>query len=161
MGQVQIQRTHYWHDAIIDEIIRNPAISQVDLAKAFGFSSTWMSICINSDAFQSSLADRKAELTDPKLRASINERLEGLAKGALDRIIAKVDSGLSIKDADLIQMAKLGVGDKNTRAPGPVIQNNLYVVHTPPPAKNSKDWIENVAVSSRVNLPLVEQVNGI
>lgn len=157
---VQIKRTHYWHDAIIDEIIRDPAISQNELAQMFGFTATWMSICINSDAFQNSLAERKAELTDPKLRASIQERLEGLAKGALDRIIAKVDSGLPIRDSDLIQMAKLGVGDKNTRATTPLIQNNLYVVHTPPPAKNSKEWIENVSAASRVDLPLLEQING-
>jgi hypothetical protein len=154
---VQIQRTHYWHDAIIDEIIRDPAISQNELAKLFGFSATWMSICVNSDAFQNSLKQRKAELTDPKLVASINERLDGIAKRALDRIIDKLDGPAAIKDSDLIQMAKLGVGDKNTRAPGPVVQNNLYVVHSPPPAKNSQEWIENVSVSSRVSLPLVEQ----
>lgn len=152
----QIANVRYTHDAVIDEIIRNPAISQGELSKMFGYSQTWMSICINSDAFQERLSERKAELIDPKIRASINDRLDALAKSAMDKIIDRLDgkdntSPGPVKTAELIAIAKLGVGDKNTRPAGPQTQNNnLYVVQLPSPAPNAKVWLDNTSVASRV-----------
>lgn len=144
MSQIEIQRVRYTHDAVIDEILINPSISQGDLAKMFGFSQGWMSIIINSDAFQNRLAERKGELVDPKIRASIAERLDAVAKRSLDKIMDRLDNpAAQISNADLVAMAKLGVGDKNTRGNAPMTQNNLYVVALPGQAPNTKAWLEN------------------
>lgn len=155
----EIARVRYTHDAVIDEILVNPAISQNDLAKIFGFSPTWVSIIINSDAFQERLAERKGELVDPKIRATVNERLDAIASVALGKIMDRLDSPLSgqIKNVDLIAMAKLGVGDKNTRPAAPIQQNNLYVVALPPPSLNSSTWLDN-AQRTPGPLPLVQEV---
>lgn len=140
----ELARVRYTHDAVIDEILVNPAISQGELARRFGYSQTWMSIVINSDSFQERLAERKAQLTDPVLQASINDRLDAIARRSLDRLIERLDSpAAQIRTADLVAIAKLGVGDKNTRPAGPQVQNNLYVVAVPPPAPDSKTWISN------------------
>jgi hypothetical protein len=141
----EIANVRYTHDAVIDEILRNPAISQGELSRMFGFSQAWMSICINSDAFQERLAERKAILTDPKIIASINERLDAVAKRSLDKILDRLDSPTALlKTLELVAIAKLGVGDKNTRPAGPVAQNNLYVVALPAPAADSTEWISQV-----------------
>lgn len=163
---IQIAKVRYTHDAVIDEIIRNPAISQGELSKMFGFSQAWMSICINSDAFQQRLSERKAEMIDPQIIASINDRLDAVARRSLDKIMDRLEgkdatSPGPVKTAELIQIAKLGVGDKNTRPAGPQIQqNNLYVVALPPPAQNAEQWLNNTSTQSRVGaLPIVEEVN--
>lgn len=140
----EIARVRYTHDAVIDEILMNPAISQNELAKHFGFSASWMSIVINSDAFQERLEERKAELVDPKLRSTITERLDAIAKRSLEKIMDRLDNpGAQIKTMELVAIAKLGVGDKNTRPAGPQQQNNLYVVTLPAPAQDAKSWIAN------------------
>ena len=136
-----IAKVRYTHDAIIDAILAFPAISQGELAKEFGFTQTWISIVINSDAFKNRLAERKAELTDPKLLATINERLDGLANRALDRLAERLDSPTAqLKTMELVSIAKLAIGDKANRpqvSTGP----SLYVVNIPPPAQNSSQWL--------------------
>ena len=55
-----LKKISYTHDAIIDAIIASPGVSQGELAKEFGYTQTWLSIMIGSDAFQSRLTERKA-----------------------------------------------------------------------------------------------------
>lgn len=138
----EIQKIRYTHDAVIDEIIANPAISQGELAARFGYTQAWMSIIVNSDAFQERLAERKAQLIDPKLQATIEDRLDGLARRALDKLLDRLDNGTPISNKDLLSMATLGVGDKNKRPSGPVSQQNLYVVQLPPPAPSAQSWVQ-------------------
>jgi len=141
-----IQKVRYTHDAIIDVIIAFPAISQGDLAREFGFTQTWMSIIINSPEFKLRLAERKGELVDPKIRASIEERLEGLAKRALDKLLDRLDNTAhQMKDADLIAVAKLGVGNKNAPPIAPQVSQNLYVVQLPSPASSAKEWMSTLS----------------
>lgn len=138
-----LAKVRYTHDAIIDMIVANPSVSQGELARHFGFTEAWMSIIVNSDAFKFRLEERKAELIDPIIKASIEERLNALAKVALDKLMDRVEgkNGVRMKDSDLIQAAKLGVGNKNAlSAPAPQ-EHNLYVVHIPPPATNPSDWL--------------------
>lgn len=141
----EIAKVRYTHDAIIDEIIAFPAISQGELSRRFGFTQAWMSIIINSDAFQYRLAERKAELVDPKLRASVEARLEALAKGALDKLLDRLDTNQPFSNAELIAAAKLGAGDRNLTRALPPTQVNNYVVHIPPPAKDSPSWLSSTS----------------
>lgn len=150
-----IQEVSYTHDALIDEILLNPAVSQGEMARMYGYTQGWMSIIVNSDAFQNRLAERKAELVDPKIRASIQERLDAVARVALERIMDRLDNPISaIKNGDLIAMAKLGVGDKNNRLVGPTTQNNLYVVALPAPAQNTQEWLDNRSDKSHLRAPM-------
>jgi hypothetical protein len=140
-----LKRVHFTHDAIIDEILMNPAISQNELSTKFGYSVGWMSIVINSDAFQERLAARKGELLDPAIKASLEERAAGAAQRALDRILERLDSPAqvgAIKTADLVSIAKLAVAPK-TQAPPP--QQNLYLVQIPAPASNAQAWLSSVS----------------
>jgi hypothetical protein len=154
-----IARVRYTHDAMIDEILVNPAIHQNDLAKMFGFSATWISIVINSDAFQERLTERKAELVDPQIKATLDEKVMGAANRAMERLIERLDSPIhgSIKTQDLIGIAKLAVSPKAPAAPA--IQQNLYVVSLPSPAQNSQAWLENASRSTpRGVIPMVQEV---
>jgi hypothetical protein len=122
-------------------IIANPAVSQGDLAREFGFTESWMSIIINSDSFQERLANRKGELVDPKIKASIEARLDAIARRALDRLLDKIDNNHPVSNSDLIRMAALGVGDRNKRPETAPVQQNLYVVNLPPPERDAKTWL--------------------
>jgi len=140
-----VAKVRYTHDAVIDEIIAEPSVSQGELSRRFGFTETWMSIIINSDAFQERLAERKAILVDPRLIATIEDRLGSLARGSLDKLLERLDSGATIRTSDLVSMAKLAVGDKNSRPAAPMQQNNLYVVALPPRETDSKTWLQNAS----------------
>jgi hypothetical protein len=142
----EIAKTRYTHEAIIDAIISNPGVSQNDLAREFGFTASWMSIIINSDAFQERLVERKAELSDPTIRASVEDRLDALAKRSLDKLLDRIDNNHPISTGDLVRMATLGAGDRNKRPAEAAVQQNLYVVNLPPPARDSNSWL---ATSSR------------
>lgn len=146
----EIASVRYTHDAIIDEILVDPAISQGELARRFGYSQAWVSIIINSDAFKARLAERKGELVDPAIRASIEERLESLAKRSLDRLLDRVESSVPLKPMELVAIAKLGVGDRANRPAGPAVSNNLYVFTAPPVPHSSKEWL---ATTSRAPAP--------
>lgn len=151
----ELKKIRYTHDAVIDVIIATPSISQGELARQFGFSEGWLSVMVNCDAFQERLAERKAILVDPKLAASIEDRLGGLARAALDKLLDRMSNNLPISNGDLIAAAKLGVGDRNQRRPVASTGPNLYVVNIPPPSRDSQTWLNE---SSR-GLPMVEQVN--
>jgi hypothetical protein len=142
----EIERVRYTHDAMIDEILVDPAISQGELARRFGFSQAWISIVINSDSFQARLAERKGTLVDPKITARVEERLESLAKRALDRLLERVESSVPLKPMELVAMAKLGAGDRANRPAAAPQTNNLYVFTAPAVPDNSAKWL---ASSSR------------
>lgn len=139
----EIQKVRYTHDALIDSIIANPSISQGELAREFGFSQAWMSIIINSDAFQERLATRKAEIVDPTLVATVKDRLEAVAKKSLERLAERLELNSAISNRDLVEIAKFAVGDRNlTREPSKGPSQSLYVVMAPPKAETTQQWVE-------------------
>lgn len=139
-----VQKVRYTHDAMIDLIVANPSVSQNELAQFFGYSATWVSIIVNSDAFKERLSERKTELVDPKIIAGIEARLEGLAQRSLDMLIDRLDRpGNGIKTMELVAIAKLGVGDKNLSKSNVVQNNSLYVVNLPPTAPDAQTWVKS------------------
>lgn len=139
----EIEKVRYTHDAIIDEILVDPAISQGELSRRFGFSQAWMSIVINSDAFKQRLAERKGVLVDPKITARVEERLESLANRALDRLLDRVESTVPLKPLELVAIAKLGVGDRANRPAQAAQTNNLYVFTAPAVPDSSAEWLSS------------------
>jgi len=141
VGTIQVKKVRYTTDAVIDEILVNPSISQGELAERFGYTQAWMSIIVNSDAFKNRLAERKGQLIDPQITASVEERLEALGKASLDRLLDRVHSTVPLKPLELVAMAKLGVGNRADKPVTPQTQNNLYVLSMPAPAASSKEWL--------------------
>jgi hypothetical protein len=135
----RIIRTHYSHEAMIDEIIANPNIKQNELAQKFEKTVPWISRIIGSDAFQAALAKRREEITDPFLIATVEERFKGLANQSLDIIAEKLEStkntDLALKALD-ISVKALGFGSRG----GGATQNNQFVIQLPPKSANSADW---------------------
>jgi hypothetical protein len=153
----EVQKISHTHDAIIDEMLVNPKISQGELAKMFGYTQSWMCIVMNSSAFRERFLERKEEIVDPILRARMADNVEkasSAASRALDRILNRLESDATaagIKTADLVSIAKLDLAPKSQM---PAVQNNnLYVVNLPPQAKDSAAWVQQVRTPG--GLPLV------
>lgn len=134
-----IARVKYSHDAMIDLMIENPAISQGELAAKFGYTQAWVSRICNSDAFLARLAQRKADLIDPTVAASIEEKLRALASASLDVVLEKVtltrNPDLALNAAKLSTTA-LGFGARQQNV---AIQQN-FVVPLPAKAESAADW---------------------
>jgi hypothetical protein len=140
----EIAKVRYTHDACIDKILACPDISQNDLAAEFGYSATWISTIVNSDAFQARLAERKKELIDPVIALAMEERLKGLASRSIEILMKRMEADDAPHSAAVaikalpIAISGLGMGQK--RESGPVA--NLYIVQAPPPAPDSASWLK-------------------
>jgi hypothetical protein len=152
-----IQKVRYSHDAMIDMIVANPWISQGELAANFGYTEGWVSQVIASDAFQARLADRKSDLIDPHLRATIEERFKGLVVRSLEILMRKLDrkpqdipDELAIKALEIASKAA-GYGQSKVQAN---IQNN-FVVQVPAKAESTAAWVKQIGAggSAGTNSP--------
>jgi hypothetical protein len=81
---------NYSHLAMIDMILAEPWISHDTLAERFGYSPSWISTVMATDAFKAQFAARKEELVDPALRATIDEQFEGILSRSMEIIREKL-----------------------------------------------------------------------
>lgn len=134
-----IARVKYSHDAMIDLLIANPAISQNEIAANFGYTVPWVSRIMNSDAFQARLALRKEELLDPVIVASIEEKFRALASKSLDVVLDKLSvtnsAELGLKALEISAKA-LGYGARQQNLN---VQTN-FVVALPEKADSAESW---------------------
>jgi hypothetical protein len=143
-----IQKIRYSHDAMIDQIISNPAVSQGELAKMFGYTEGWVSQIMQSDAFRERLAERKKELIDPGIIASIEEKFRGVVSLSLDRLREKLEKekSPSLETLELglnIGSRALGYGARQTPTVQVAVQT---VVHVPAKATSDEDWLRSKQV---------------
>ena len=135
-----IARVRYTHDAMIDLLIANPAISQGEVAKHFGYTQGWVSRITNSDAFQARLAERKTELVDPSIVATIDEKMRALASKSLDVVLEKLtvtqNPDTALKALEITSKA-LGYGARQQNLN---VQQN-FVVALPPKAVDAESWV--------------------
>ena len=104
-----LQRVRYSHEAMADMLLANPWISQNEVAEHFGRTATWISIVINSDAFQAYYSARKAELIDPELVLTINERFKAVTVRSLQVLQEKLEKSADlIPDTRVLRAAELG-----------------------------------------------------
>lgn len=96
-GEVRggIAKTSYSHDALIDIILANPAITQNELAQQLGYTPGWVSQVIGSDAFQAALAQRKEQIVDPLLRGAVEESFKGLVLQSMQKLREKLEANPS------------------------------------------------------------------
>ena len=118
-------RVRYSHEAMAEMLIADPTISQNAIAAHFGRTPAWISIVINSDAFQSYYAARKAEVVDPELVATVRERFQALTVRSLQVLQEKlarpsdqIPDNLALKAAELGAKG-LGVGGNAAPPPPP------------------------------------------
>lgn len=102
-------KMRYSHQAMADMILENPAISQNEIAAAFGRTAGWISTIVTSDAFQCMLAARKAELIDPELVLSHRERFSALTTRSLQVLQEKLAKPVDqIPDNLVLRAVELG-----------------------------------------------------
>jgi hypothetical protein len=87
-----IKHLNYTHEAMADLIISEPTVTARELGEIFNYSPGWVSRVIASDAFQARLAQRKAQLTDPIVAASLDERLRSVAIHSMTIIEEKLST---------------------------------------------------------------------
>lgn len=133
-----LKKVRYTHDAMIDQIIANPGVSEIELGELFGYSKVWVSRLMCSDAFQARLALRKEEIVDPKLTASVEERLRGAAMKSLEIIQQNLEANPNFGNAMKVAELTLKAGAYGARTQAPI--NNTFVVALPPVIPNEKDW---------------------
>lgn len=156
-GRTQIRkRISYTHDAMIDILIREPFISQNELAEVFGYSPAWISIVLNSDMFQARLAARKEEVVNPVLRASLEERLRGIVvrsmevlQDKLSKDAGQVPDNLALRALELGAKA-MGLGGNAPPAPPSVPTDHLA---------NMAERLVALQSQARRNLPYVQDVS--
>jgi hypothetical protein len=85
-----VAKLNYSHDAMINLIIADPGISQNAIAARFGYSASWVSQVMASDAFQAKLAERSAELVDPQIRQSVELNFKAMVLRSQEILMEKL-----------------------------------------------------------------------
>jgi hypothetical protein len=102
---------------------------------------------MNSDAFQARLAERKTELVDPTIAATIDEKMKALAAKSLDVVLEKLtvtnSAELGLKALEITTKA-LGYGARQQNLN---VQQN-FVVALPSKSVSAGEWV--TAHSGRV-----------
>lgn len=136
----ELQKLRYSHEAMADLLLAQPMISQGQVAAYFGYSQGWVSQVINSDAFQAYLSTRKAEIVDPVLTASVEERMKSLAMRSLDVLHEKLalepKADTALKSLEITTRA-LGYGAKERSE-----VNVNFVVALPAKAESGAAWLK-------------------
>lgn len=109
-----IRKISYTHDGLIDMILAHPEFSQGQLAREFGYTQSWLSQVMASDAFKSRLAERKDALVDPVLRMQIEDRFKGLVERSFDVLMEK----LSVPASQIPDNLALRAFEISSRAAG-------------------------------------------
>lgn len=139
----RLRKIKYNHEAMVDMMIAKPGMSQNEIAAEFGLSPSWVSILINSDAFQAVLARRREEVIDPILFASVNDRLTSVAalsaEIVAEKLIATRSPDLALKALEVSTKA-LGFGARSPS--GQVNVQNNFVVELPAKLANAQEWSE-------------------
>lgn len=116
-----VAKLHYTHQAMVDQILINPAISNEELACMFGYTASWISTVVVSDIFQAKLAARREEIIDPEIRLNVRTQFKGLLERSMEILRKKLDVPADkVPDQLAIQVAKmagqsLGFGVKETK----------------------------------------------
>lgn len=142
-----VLKVSYTHDAMIDLIIARPKISKTQIAEVFGFTVPWVSQVTNCDAFRARLAERKSELVDPSIVASVDERLRAIADVSLMKLQEKLEDPTKVhsdeflhKTAELALKAS-GYGARQQGGGATSVQVGV-VVQVPARAGTAKEWVE-------------------
>lgn len=109
-----IGKISYSHDKVIDVLVANPRVTQRQLAAYFGYTEGWMSRMMSSDAFKLRVANRRTDLVDPLIVASVEERFKFLAVRGLEVLQEKLDQPTELISENLalkaLELGARGLG---------------------------------------------------
>lgn len=127
-----IAKIAYSHDAMIDLIIADPTQSQNAIAARFGYTASWVSQIMASDAFQMRMAERREQIIDPTLRATVKENFTALVIRSLDILKEKLNKPAS-EIPDGLVLRTLDIGGKlagyGVKEPPAQLPNNTNEIH--------------------------------
>lgn len=143
--QQELKNVRWNHEELIDHMLANPGQHQREIAKVFDRTETWISIIVNSDAFKARLAERKEELVDPILKATLNDRICAAANKSMELVLEKLNSPLPPKDDFIMEAAKLSLGALGYGARGAGQSNDgapsvQVIVNVPGKAESREEW---------------------
>lgn len=131
-----IAKVGYSHEAMIDLIIARPGISQNAIAAHFGYTASWISQIISSDAFQTALAKRREKLVDPLIAAEVEMNFKALVARSLDilqqklnRPVDEIPDNLALRTFEIASRAA-GYGAKDPSAaaqPATTVEVNVHL----------------------------------
>ena len=122
-----LAKMRYSHTDMIDYIIGNPGCSLKELATRYGYTIGWISNVQASDAWKAAMAARRAEMVDPLLHATIQERFEGITALSLQRLQEKLEAP-QVSDNVVLRAVELGaraMGVGGNAPPAPPAQDHL------------------------------------
>lgn len=127
----EIQKVSFTHEALILWLLEFPHKSLRDCAGYFGYSQSWLSQIIHSDAFQQQLVKRQNEMM-AMTGSDIRHKLSGAADIAIEGLSRKLESsedGEFFLDATDKLLNRLGYGPASSRNVGTMnIQNNVQQI---------------------------------
>lgn len=142
VGRNAAAKPRLYHEMVIDRLLVDPTLEIKALAKEFGTSYQWMLILVNSDGFQKRFEDRRKEMVDPMVRATLADKMTAVASQSLDVLMSKLeataDAKLAAQVLDITSKA-LGYGAKPAIA-GPTNTQVNFVVQVPPKSRDSLEW---------------------
>lgn len=126
----QIKSMSGAHDAVLDIMLANPFLSLKDLAKATGYTPTWLSIMKRSDCFIARYNERRGDI-ECGVMEDVQQRLNSLVLLSIDNmeeLLAKTNDPDTQVDAFDKVMKAAGYAPNSKRVePLTVTQNNFYL----------------------------------
>lgn len=132
------QKLNYSHQALVEQIIANPAATNQQLGDVFGRSAQWVILVKSSDMFKEVYAARAKELFDPLMTASIGDRLEMMTSRSLEILNEKL-ARPAADVPDNLALAAAALGAKGMALGG------FSSRPAPPPEAPQADRIERLA----------------
>lgn len=134
-GGGAIAKVGYSHEAMIDLIIARPGISQNAIAAHFGYTPSWISQIISSDAFQSALEKRREKLVDPLIAAEVQSNFKALVARSLDilqqklnRPVDEIPDNLALRTFEIASRAAgYGAKDSAPAQPATTVEVNVHL----------------------------------
>lgn len=140
-----IQKTGYSHEMIADFILANPRCTQKEIGERFGYTQAWVSQILSSDSFRSFFSERRGQLLDPIVMASLEDMMSGVMRQSLGIVQEKLVEDAKVKKTDLaVKMIELGSRAAGYGARSAQVQVNNYVALIPPKANDAQGWLEQM-----------------
>jgi len=154
-----IQKLNFSHEAIIRWMLENPNATQNECAAHFGYSASWLSIIVHSDAFQAKWRELSGK-ADALVLNDIPAKMRGVASLAIEALGDQVEIAMEnpnvlnrsfLLETSETLLSKLGYGAK----PAVGTQVNL------PPGANAEIRVVSSEALERARAKLAEsRANG-
>jgi len=117
------------HDSLMNFMLANPAMKLGDIAAQFGYTQSWLSQLIHSNAFQARLREKQNEMFAASC-LTLAEKMQAVASDALDivhdHLLETRDAADALKAADTF-LHRLGYAPQRTGPPAAVVNNTLVI----------------------------------